>query len=196
VTKQLAATPSSWNDHFGPLLLRTITELHVTIAWLRLNPANRARRFVAGSVHAVQCELAQRIRELGSRAPIDDERTMIDGQERWIAEQVTILCGFGVAISPLPALRQLAEEAGCLGFYRSVHAPLDACARSLWHQIEGQRGIALPGADISYLLMASRYWNMTIQLFGATSETGATGPSSREQLISAVSGVVDLSLSR
>ncbi len=191
LTKQLATTPSLWNDHIGPLLLRTITELHITVAWLRRDPTSRAHRFVAGSVHAVQAELRERYREVRSRAPTSDERAMLDGQERWIAHQATALHRTGVAITPLPPVDRLAEEAGCSDYYRSVYAPFDGQARSLWHHVERQPDAASPDAELSYLLLASRYWTMTAQLFCAVSGTGAAAQSSRDRLVSALSGIVD-----
>lgn len=191
LTKQLATTPSLWNDHVGLLVLRTITELHITVAWLRRDPTDRAHRFVAGSLHAVQVELEERYRELGLRAPTSDERAMLDGQERWIANQEMALHSTGVAITPLPPVDRLAEEAGCSDYHRSVYAPFDGYARSLWHHVERQSDAAVPDADLSYLLMASRYWIMTVQLFCAVGGTGATAQSSRDRLVSALSWIID-----
>ena len=43
---QLASTPSIWNGHVAPLILRTMVDTYITLAWIFEKPIERAREFI------------------------------------------------------------------------------------------------------------------------------------------------------
>src|SRR5689334_6996519 len=43
---QLATTPSMWTGHVAPLLLRTMTDAYITLAWIWKNPQDRSQKFI------------------------------------------------------------------------------------------------------------------------------------------------------
>src|SRR5437899_75743 len=43
---QLAEAPSIWNGHVAPLLLRSMADCHISLAWIFENPGPRARMYV------------------------------------------------------------------------------------------------------------------------------------------------------
>lgn len=43
---QLAMAPQIWNPHIAPLILRCMTDAHITLAWILLNPKDRASKYI------------------------------------------------------------------------------------------------------------------------------------------------------
>ena len=43
---QLASAPSIWNSHISPLIFRTMTETYITLAWIFIDPLDRAQKFI------------------------------------------------------------------------------------------------------------------------------------------------------
>src|ERR1044071_7099807 len=42
----LAEAPSIWNGHIAPLILRTMTDNYINLAWIFNDPLDRSRKFI------------------------------------------------------------------------------------------------------------------------------------------------------
>jgi hypothetical protein len=40
---EIASAPQLWNGHSAPLFLRAMTDVHITLSWILLDPKARAR---------------------------------------------------------------------------------------------------------------------------------------------------------
>ena len=43
---QLAGSPAIWNGHVAPVLLRTMVDAYITLAWILKKPLDRSRKFI------------------------------------------------------------------------------------------------------------------------------------------------------
>lgn len=41
---QFAMAPQIWNGHIAPLILRSMTDAHITLAWILCEPKDRAKK--------------------------------------------------------------------------------------------------------------------------------------------------------
>jgi hypothetical protein len=46
LTIELASAPQMWNGHSAPLFLRAMTDVHITLSWICLDPTTRSRQYI------------------------------------------------------------------------------------------------------------------------------------------------------
>jgi len=119
----------AWTPDLAGVLLRAMADVHITLAWIMLKPEERSRQFV---LHGLGQEklLLEHLRARG----IDDEVTR--SMEGWIdSQRYTFLTEVNVGSWADVSIRDMAEEAGLLDFYRLRYSPLSAEAHSMWNHI-------------------------------------------------------------
>ena len=57
---QLAKAPSIWNGHVAPLILRTMTDVYINLAWIFIDPIDRARKFILYGLGQEKLEIEHR----------------------------------------------------------------------------------------------------------------------------------------
>lgn len=125
----IAENTGLWNPNLGPLVLRAMADVHITLAWILLKPEERSRQYI---LHGLGQEklLLEHLKSKG----MDDDSTR--AMEAWIdSQQFTWLTEVNVGSwSDLP-IRDMADEAGLLDFYRLRYQPLSTAAHSMWNQV-------------------------------------------------------------
>ena len=46
LARQMAECPPIWNGHIAPLILRAMTDVYISLAWVLNDPVDRSRKFV------------------------------------------------------------------------------------------------------------------------------------------------------
>ena len=137
LASELASNPPIWNAHLAPLILRSMVENCITIAWILRNPADRAKRFIAyglGQENLLLEQAKAQLRESGSD-PAEDP--VLESWESWInSQRFTFLTEVNVG-SLGPNLREMADEAGMLDLHRNDFARWSGSAHNMWHHIVG-----------------------------------------------------------
>src|SRR5579864_7388177 len=54
---ELAFAPQLWNGHSAPLFLRAMTDVHITLSWILLDPKARARQYIQHGLGQAVLEL-------------------------------------------------------------------------------------------------------------------------------------------
>lgn len=178
---QLASSPSSWNGHIAPLLLRTMADVYINFAWVLCDPGDRAKKFILYGLGQAKLELEHRRADLASREAKAGELERIQIQEDWINRQrATFLTDVNVGSWSGISTRTMADEAGCIDFYNYVYTPFSACTHSTWHHIAKynldfcnnplHRYHSVPAVidlplDPHYLHLAARYLQKTFAKF-------------------------------
>jgi Family of unknown function (DUF5677) len=199
---QLALSPSIWNGHIAPLLLRAMADVYITLAWILKTPDERARKFILYGLGQEKLQLEHRKTQIADRKPTPEEQLMIDASEAWInAQRFTFLTEVNLGSwSGLPT-REMADQAGCLDFYSYVYMPFSACAHSMWHHIARYNLIQCSnplhqyhwvpqdrelGIDPDYLYLAAKYLQKAFATFDETLGIVLQGPSAFEKLCDAL----------
>ena len=86
---ELASAPQLWNGHSAPLFLRAMTDVHITLSWILLDPTTRARQYIDHGLGQAVLELEHRKKDLES---VDEHakenlKQMIRAHEAWIDAQ-------------------------------------------------------------------------------------------------------------
>lgn len=202
LAKEVARAPMIWTGHCAPILLRTMADVYINIAWLLLDPAERCRKFILFGLGQAKLELEHRRAQIGAREPIPEEVAMLEASKRWIdSQRIGSLLDVDLGKWSSLSVRQMAEEAGCIDFYHYVYTPFSACAHSMWHHIahynlkecgnplhrHHRRPISQAFVpDIHYLTLVAKYWNKTLGTFDQTLGLAIPGPSSYESLMDTI----------
>jgi len=135
---ELASAPQLWNWHSAPLFLRAMTDVHITLSWILLDPRTRARRYIDHGLGQAVLELEHRKKNLES-APEhskEDMEQMIRAYQSWIdMQRWSFLVEVNVGAWSGKTTREMAEESGILDFYNYVYTPFSQCAHSTWFHV-------------------------------------------------------------
>src|ERR1039458_482222 len=63
---ELASAPQLWNGHSAPLFLRAMTDVHITLSWILVDPKARARQYIEHGLGQAVLELEHRKKKLES----------------------------------------------------------------------------------------------------------------------------------
>src|SRR6266542_2458784 len=135
---EFASAPQLWNQHSAPLFLRAMTDVHITLSWILLDPKTRARQYIDHGLGQAVLELEHRKKQLESAADDSKEsmKQIIRAHEAWIdAQRWNFLVEVNVGAWSGRTTRQMAEEAGILDFYNYVYTPFSQCAHSTWYHV-------------------------------------------------------------
>lgn len=125
----IADNAPTWTPDLAGVLLRAMADIHITLAWITLKPEERSRQFV---LHGLGQEklLLEHLKARG----VDDESTR--SIEAWIdSQRYTWLTEVNVGNWADISIRDMADEAKLLDFYRLRYSPLSAEAHSMWNHI-------------------------------------------------------------
>lgn len=181
---ELGSSPAIWNPHTAPIMLRTMADVFITLAWILKDPDTRSKQFVDDGLSAIKLQIAHQERALETYAdPVEKEhsREMIEIWQSWLDSQrmnyfIEVNLGSWSGIST----RKMAEEAGFLDFYNYVYQPFSGVAHSNWAHVSmfntiscenpahrGHRAAAIAPLEIDphWLFLASKYLSKTLRQF-------------------------------
>lgn len=203
IASEVAQAYSCWNYHVGPLFLRAMSEVYITLVWILELPDqrnNRAQIFVEHGIGQQKLEIEHRRAMISGeeRDPTEQEAAWIEASEKWINSQRAIfLTKVNVGSWSGISVRKMAEEAGCIDFYNYVYTPWSGVAHSTWQHVgrynvaqcqNPLHGFHLVPATIyahdSYILyLAGKYANKTFCLFDRKLGTKVCVPSAYDRLV-------------
>lgn len=131
---ELAMSPSIWNGHIAPLVLRCMTDAHITLAWILGDPSERAKKYI---LYGLGQEKLQ-IEHLKADAEQDDEqiRKMIEIKESWLnAQRRDFIIEVNVGNWAGLNTRDMAKESNCEGLYKFAYTPFSGVAHNMWQHI-------------------------------------------------------------
>ena len=158
-----------------------MADVHINVAWLLLDPAERCLKFISFGLGQAKLELEHRRAEIGDRDPTAEAAASSEALQGWIdGQRANFLQDVDLGKWAGLSVRQMADEAGCLDFYNFVYTPFSACAHSMWHHIARYNLVACDNPlhryhrrpmspalepDFHYLLLAAKYWDKTLAAF-------------------------------
>ena len=134
LTIELAMSPSTWTGHIAPLILRCMTDAHITLAWILCEPTERAKKYI---LYGLGQEKLQ-IEHLKADADKDDEQVqkMIEFKESWLnGQRRDFMTEVNVGNWAGLNTRQMAIESGCEGLYKFAYTPFSGVAHNMWYHV-------------------------------------------------------------
>ena len=130
----LAMSPSIWTGHVAPLVLRCMTDAHITLAWILRDPTKRAKQYI---LYGLGQEKLQ-IEHLKAEVDQDDEDSQkaIERRESWLNSQrhdfmTEVNVGNWAGLNT----REMASDSECESLYKFAYAPFSGAAHNMWQHV-------------------------------------------------------------
>lgn len=136
LAKRIARNPENWDFHIGPILLRAMIDVHITLAWILTDPNSVTKKFIEYGLgqEKLQIEHLEDENDLNDDKPLLD--IMIEARKSWLNDQrYSFLTTVDVGSWSGHSTRDIAEEAGCRNLYRFAYSPFSSCTHSMWNHI-------------------------------------------------------------
>jgi hypothetical protein len=133
---QLAKAPQIWNGHVAPLVLRSIVDAYIALAWILQNPLERARLFIMYGLGQDKLILEHHKAQLLAEGKKPEENAYIKNLEDMLnSQRFTFLTEVNVGSWSGHDVRRMADESGCLDLYRFAYVPFSAPTHSMWNHL-------------------------------------------------------------
>lgn len=136
---EIATNPGIWNGHVAPLILRCMTDTHITLAWILGAPLERSKEYIRFGLGQEKLFL-EYLENEADQAPADelDERIekMIEVRKSWLNSQ---LMEWAIEVNvgswSGKSTRDMAIEAGYESLYKFAYVPFSGPAHSMWQHV-------------------------------------------------------------
>lgn len=192
---EIARNPGVWNPHVAPILLRCMTDVHITMAWVAEDPESRAREYVRFGIgqEKLFIEYLENERDSAPEGELDEEvEQMIEARRSWMESQIAewaieVNVGSWSGVST----REMAQQSGCEGLYKFAYVPFSGACHSMWQHVglfnvvhcdnplhKHHRVPMIPvfELDPDYLYRSAKYVSRTYQLLDSSWGVEATVP--------------------
>ena len=196
---QLAQAPAIWNGHIAPLILRTMTDVYISLAWIFVDTLDRARKFILHGLGQEKLEIEHRKVQLEANGKDAKSDPVIKFKEEWLnSQRFEFLTEVNIGGWSGIDTRKMAEEAGCIDLYRYAYTPFSAATHNMWQHVSKYNLEICPNPlhrfhkipidpsldiDPDYLYRAAKYVAETFQLFDEKTGIEYSGPSALKLLV-------------
>jgi len=196
LTTNFARSKGNWTNDIAPILLRSMADNYINIAWIIESPLERARKFILYGLGQEKLMLEHRKAELLKTGDDPEKNEMVKGLEMWISSQrFTFLTEVNLGSWSGLNTRQMAEEAGCIDFYNLVYQPFSSAVHNTWAHIvrhnlvisenEFHRYLRKPmiteiEPHLDYMDLAVKYMDKTLNKFDEKFKHASSRNSSTE----------------
>lgn len=200
---QLASSPGIWNAHIAPILLRSMADVHISIAWILKDPLERSRKFIFYGLGQQKLLIEHRKAMLTTKGLDLSNDLVVRAAESWLnSQRFDFLTEVNVGTWSEVPVRKMAEEAGCLDLYNNAYTVFSSATHSMWHHVSRlnlqycknplHRYHKVPidpilNPDPDYLFRAAKYVEKSFALFDCTYSVESGVPSAFKKLCDALS---------
>jgi Family of unknown function (DUF5677) len=193
LANHLVATPNLWTQDLGTIVLRSMADVYVTIAWILEDSAGRARRFIRYALGQAKLRLEQKKAWAAAFGVDPAGDPMIKAEQQWIdGQRWSFLTDVDLGSWAGKNTRDMASEAGCLDFYEDVYQAFSNSTHSTWFHVERfnlsrcdevlhryHRIPCIPPIrpDLSVARLAAKYLDKSLSLFDGKTGVSVETPS-------------------
>lgn len=177
---QLSTNLQMWNEEIAPIILRTMADNHINLAWILINPKEHSEKFIIHGLGQLKLNLEHRKNDLDETMK-EEMKEYVEREEKFInSQKYTFLTEVNLGSWSGLNTRKMAEEAGIIDFYNYVYQPFSNCTHSTWAHISKYNTNVSPNPlhkflrhpiiidfvpDINYFNLAGKYLDKSIREF-------------------------------
>jgi hypothetical protein len=177
---ELANSPTVWNGHIAPIILRAMTDCHINLAWILLEPIERAKKYILYGLGQEKL-LIEHMKEAAKEVEDEMYNELIEIKEAWLnSQRRDFLTEVNVGNWAGLNTRKMAQESGCEDLYNYAYQPFSGAAHNMWHHISTHnlRTCTNPlhnfhkvpcipqiPPDIDYVYRSSKYIDKSYRIF-------------------------------
>jgi hypothetical protein len=180
---EMARNPGIWNGHIAPIILRCMTDTHITLAWILAAPEERSKEYIRYGLGQEKLHL-EFLKNEADQAPegeLDSRLSdLLELKRSWLNSQ---LLEWAIEVNvgswSGKSAREMAIEGGCESLYKFAYVPFSGAVHSMWHHVglynvipcenalhKNHRIPVIPDLKIDpdYLYRSSKYVSRTYDL--------------------------------
>jgi hypothetical protein len=178
---QLAVSPSIWNGHVAPLILRSMTDNYINLAWIFGDPLDRSRKFMLHGLGQEKLQLEHQKARLTREGKDADNDPLIKEWESWLnTQRYTFLTEVNIGSWSGIDTRKMAEEADCIDLYNYAYTSFSTATHNMWNHVAKYNLVPCSSAlhrhhripvildvtpDLDYVYRAAKYVKKVFRLF-------------------------------
>lgn len=133
---ELTLSPNIWNQHIAPLILRSMVDNYINLAWILGDVLERSRKFILYGLGQEKLQLEHLKVQIEKEGDNPEENKFVEMKERWInAQRYTFLTEVIIGSWSGIDTRKMAEEADCIDDYNYFYQPLSSTAHNMWNHV-------------------------------------------------------------
>jgi len=177
----LALAPVIWNGHIAPLILRSMVDGYISLAWIFVEPVDRSRKYILYGLGQEKLEIEHRKKLMEDEGRSPDDDPSISKREKWLnSQRFTFLTEVNVGSWSGADARTMAVEAECSSLYHYAYVPFSAATHNMWHHVSRYNLTKCPNPlhayhripvslsippDVDYVYRAAKYVDKAFKLF-------------------------------
>ena len=177
---EMASAPSIWNGNIAPVVLRSMTDLHITLSWILNEPDERSKKYILYGLGQEKL-LIEHYRVLLEEKDDPDIKKMVELKEAWLESQRReYMTEVNVGNWAHLDTRKMSQEADCESLYKFAYTPFSMVAHNMWnhislynmslcknplHKNHKRPAIFKVPIDMDYLYRATKYYDKTLRYF-------------------------------
>ncbi|MBU1121252.1 MAG: hypothetical protein KKF54_00945 [Candidatus Omnitrophica bacterium] len=131
----LASSPYIWNGHIAPIILRVMTDAHITLAWILKDPPDRVKKYIHYGLGQEKLFI-EHLKAGVEENDDEDIKKLIKYKEEWLESQRReFLTEVNVGSWSGLGTREMANEADCDSLYKYAYAPFSGATHNMWQHI-------------------------------------------------------------
>jgi hypothetical protein len=179
---EMAKSPSMWNGHIAPLVLRCMVDAHINLAWILNDPKARTEKYIRYGLGQEKLYIEYLEEGLGDDSEEDKAiREMVKVRKSWLNSQLAEWATeVNVGSWSDMNTREMAKDIGRESLYRFSYVPFSGPTHNMWqhvgiynmkpcanpmhknHVVPSIREVPL---DPDFMYRSSKYVSLTYELF-------------------------------
>jgi hypothetical protein len=136
LSTQLAMAPQIWNPHIAPLILRCMTDAHITLAWILRNHKDRASKYILYGLGQEKLYLEHLKKSEEEDGKDERVQKVIKLREAWLNSQKwEFMTEVDVGSWSGMNTRDMAKEAECESLYNFAYLPFSGSTHNMWQHV-------------------------------------------------------------
>lgn len=177
----IAENPNIWNGEIAPILLRSMADNHINLAWVLINPKQNSEEFISHGLGQLKLELEHRKIKMEEEGIEIKNNPYIKSEEDFLnSQKYSFLTEVNLGSWTGNSTRIMAEKANLLDFYNYVYQPFSNCVHSTWGHISKYNNVPSENPfhkylrhpqildfhpDFFYLELTAKYLSKSFKLF-------------------------------
>ena len=181
---EIARNPGIWNAHIAPIMLRVMTDTHITLAWILKDPETRSKEYIKYGLGQERLYV-EYLENESDQLPAEEQDEalgdLLKYKRAWINSQVLEWSlDINVGSWSGKTTREMAQEAHCESLYKFAYVPFSATVHSMWHHVgrlnmvrcenvlhKNHRIPVVPDLlpDLDYLYRSAKYVSRSLSAF-------------------------------
>ncbi|GLV20487.1 hypothetical protein TomMM35A_03470 [Sphingobium sp. TomMM35A] len=133
---KLAQSPTNWDGHIAPLVLRSMIDCHISFEWILGDPVSRSQEYIGYALGQAKLTLSH-LEERSINQPGDEIlNTLIEAKKHWIGyHKMLPFVEVNLGSWSGSSVRAMAKEIGDEDFYKYSFSPFSSCVHNTWEHI-------------------------------------------------------------